>query len=192
MHDTLHVLRIKGRATAGELAAVLGRDPAGVEEELRELAATGAAVERTSGRRPGWLLTAAGRDSAADQLRGTLDDASREQLAASYETFLACNDAVKQVCAAWQSATTDDERFDLLDRLHEVQERVAPALEKAGGAAARFDRYRNRLATALETVPEDPRYLVSPVVDSFHTVWFECHEDFLLSLGRSRSEEGSF
>ena len=33
--------------------------------------------------------------------------------------------------------------------------------------------------------------MVSPAVDSYHTVWFEAHEDFLLTLGRTREQKGS-
>lgn len=192
MHDVLHVLRIKGRATAAEIAAGTGRDVGEVEDQLRALGEQGLAVERTGGRRPGWLLNGAGRERAAAQLAEGLDDTTRDQLAEPYATFLGCNDAVKQACAGWQTATADDDRFELLDTLGELNEQVGPALEKAGDAAARFHRYRARLDAALQRAPDDPRYVVSPVVDSYHTVWFECHEDFLLSLGRSRAEEGSF
>ncbi len=43
----------------------------------------------------------------------------------------------------------------------------------------------------MEKIEDDPRYFVSPLVDSYHSVWFECHEDFLLTLGRTRAGEGS-
>ncbi len=190
MQEALRALRIKGRATAAELAAVVDTATPDVEAQLRALTDDGLAVERTSGRRPGWLLTAAGRARAEEQL--TQDDSVREALAGPYAAFLRCNDQVKEICTSWQSATGEEQRFEVLDRLHEVHEQVAPSLDKAGATVERFRRYRSRLDAALERVPGDPRYVVSPAVDSYHTVWFECHEDFLLSLGRSRAEEGSW
>ncbi|MFR9806046.1 hypothetical protein ACL02T_27720 [Pseudonocardia sp. RS010] len=192
MDDVLHALRIKGRARAAEVAAVVGRSAEDVEKQLDGFAADGLAVERMSGRRPGWLLTAAGRERAAAQLEQALDATARDQLGDSYSGFLKANDEVKRVCAGWQTTSSDGERFELLDEMHELHDAVAPVLDEAGAVVERFRRYRARLSAALERVPEDPRYMVSPSVDSIHTVWFECHEDFLLSLGRSRAEEGSF
>lgn len=192
MHEVLHALRIKGRASAAEVAHAVGVAAEDVEAAFRELAADGLAVERATGRRPGWLLTTAGRDRADEQVRTAHDETIQGLLAAQYSTFLHCNDQVKQLCASWQTAADEQRRFTLLDDLHELHEQVDPALDKAGEAVDRFHRYRVRLATALERVPDDPRYLVSPIVDSFHTVWFECHEDFLLSLGKSRAQEGSW
>jgi pyruvate,orthophosphate dikinase len=32
-------------------------------------------------------------------------------------------------------------------------------------------------------------YLASPRVDSFHTIWFELHEDLILLADRTREEE---
>jgi hypothetical protein len=56
----------------------------------------------------------------------------------------------------------------------------------------RFGAYARRLEASLDKAATDPRFVVSPAVDSFHTVWFECHEDYLLMLGRSREQEGSW
>ena len=67
--------------------------------------------------------------------------------------------------------------------------RIVP--QARAGIVERFGRYGDRLSVALEKLDEDPRYFVSPQVDSYHTVWFECHEDFLLTLGRTRRGEGS-
>ena len=65
------------------------------------------------------------------------------------------------------------------------------SLNRAGEVSPRFTRYGERLSEALEQVETDPRFMVSPAVDSYHTVWFEAHEDFLLTLGRTREAEGS-
>jgi hypothetical protein len=192
MYDTLHALRIKGRATPPEIALVLGADAGTVEEQLRAMAAEGLAVERTTGRRPGWMLSAAGRERHGEEHAAQITADAKDGLAEHYQGFLAVNDRVKGACTSWQSATDDDHRFELLEELREVQEAVAPVLARSGAVVPRFAVYGDRLATALARVEEDPRYVVSPLVDSYHTVWFECHEDFIVTLGRSRSEEGSW
>ena len=35
----------------------------------------------------------------------------------------------------------------------------------------------------------DQRFVASPRVDSYHSVWFELHEDLILLAGRTRAEE---
>jgi len=53
--------------------------------------------------------------------------------------------------------------------------------------------HSRRLAAAMERLREgDERYFTGVTVDSFHTVWFECHEDLIQTLGRERIAEGSF
>jgi DNA-binding Lrp family transcriptional regulator len=192
MDEVLHALRVKGRATVGELAAALDLPADDIERRLRALEAEGTALERAAGRRPGWMLTSAGRDAHA---QSTLDDVPadlRGQLVEPYRGFLRVNDRIKEVCTVWQTTGDAERRLDLLGELHELHSRAAPVLERAGAALPRFARYGQRLASALERAGEDPRFVVSPQVDSYHTVWFECHEDFLVTLGRSRHQEGSW
>ncbi|MCK9248311.1 MAG: hypothetical protein M0P31_04955 [Solirubrobacteraceae bacterium] len=189
--DVLHALRVKGIATAASLAAALGVDEAPVAAALARLAEADHAFERPSRKRPGWVVSESGRDAHAAWLRGSIDDATRERLDAEYQGFLAVNAEVKGLSAKWQSATDDAARFDITERLEEAHDRTVPALERAGAVVARYGRYPVRLAEALAKIDEDPRYFVSPRVDSYHNIWFECHEDFLLTLGRTRAEEGS-
>ena len=99
---------------------------------------------------------------------------------------------MKDLCARWQATDDDGDRFEVMDELHEVQDQVAPSLTSAGEVVPRFGAYAIRLAAALDRAAEDHRFVVSPSVDSYHTVWFECHEDYLLMLGRSREQEGSW
>ncbi len=47
-----------------------------------------------------------------------------------------------------------------------------------------------RLDNALARVQAgDFDWFTTPVIDSFHTVWFELHEDLLSTLGIERSKE---
>ncbi len=192
MDELLHALRIKGRATAEEFAAVLEAAPAAIKERLSALAADGLAIERAAGRRPGWMLSPAGRDAHAAQAQNDVTAQARARLVAEYTGFLAINEQAKHICTTWQTTSDDARRAELLAELHEIHGRVGPVLARSGEVVPRFGRYGARLATALERAGRDPRYVVSPLLDSYHTVWFECHEDFLVTLGRSRHEEGSW
>jgi pyruvate,orthophosphate dikinase len=57
-------------------------------------------------------------------------------------------------------------------------------------SVARYARYLARLDRAARLAADgDPRYVASPRVDSYHSVWFELHEDLILLSGRTRAEE---
>ena len=58
---TLHVLKIKGRASVEEVAASTSSTPEEAAELLSQFAADELVVERTGGRRPGWMLSPTGR-----------------------------------------------------------------------------------------------------------------------------------
>lgn len=191
MSETLHALRVKGVASPEALALATGLEADAVLAELRELEAAGLVIERPSKRRPGWVLTEPGRAHHAEWLAASRDRDVVAELAGPYSRFLSVNGEVKAVSARWQAAASDAERVDLVESVEGLHRRAEPAFEGAAALIGRFGRYRDRLETALAMLDEDPSYFVSPRVDSYHTVWFECHEDFLLTLGRTRSEEGS-
>ena len=53
----------------------------------------------------------------------------------------------------------------------------------------RFANYSAKLIKALEKSEDGELEWVSDAkLDSYHTVWFELHEDLLRLLGRSREE----
>lgn len=192
MSQVMQALRLKGRATAEELATSLGTDVAEVADELSRMAGDHLVVERTTGRRPGWMLTGDGREAYDASLQETRTPEVVERLTETYSAFLQCNQSVKDKCATWQATTDDAARFGLIEDLTDICEQVTPSLSSAGKVVPRFGAYAQRLADSLDKAADDPRFAVSPVVDSFHTVWFECHEDYLLMLGRSREQEGSW
>lgn len=191
MSEVLHAVRIKGVASEDSLAIATGLDPTAIEAALRELEAQELVVRRPSKRRPGWVVTAAGRERHASWLADAHGADQIERLEEPYAGFLAVNHEVKGLAARWQGASEDSARFELIEAIEDAHAKAVPALDGAAAAVERYGRYRDRLGVALERLDFDPGYFVSPRVDSYHTVWFECHEDFLLTLGRKRAEEGS-
>ena len=191
MDELLHALRVKGLATPEALAAVTGIAVEEITAGLARLAAAEHALERAVGKRPGWVITAAGRDRHSEDLAAASAPLAAA-LAPVYDRFLHHNDPVKALCTRWQRVTDDADRFELLEELAEIHALAGRVLADAGTVVARFGRHGDRLGSALDRAPDDPRYVVSPLVDSYHQVWFECHEDFLLTLGRDRADEGSF
>jgi hypothetical protein len=54
----------------------------------------------------------------------------------------------------------------------------------------RYGSYGDRLDAAIDRARSgETAYVDRPLVDSYHTVWFELHEDLLATLGLDRSQE---
>ena len=76
--------------------------------------------------------------------------------------------------------------------LGELDDKVQPICADLGAALERFAAYGGRLAEALGKVRAgDVDWFTKPMIASYHTVWFELHEDLLATLGIDRSAEGS-
>jgi hypothetical protein len=59
-----------------------------------------------------------------------------------------------------------------------------------GALLDRFGRYEDRLSAAVARVEAgDHDWFTKPLIDSYHTVWFELHEDLLSTLGKERASE---
>lgn len=193
----LHALRCTGFASAGRVAAAAGFDEADVESLLIDLAVAGL-VTHEAGDFGGWGVTEAGR--AADAARGAREIAAtgtRPAVVAAYERFLPLNQELLDLCGAWQMRSIDgvamandhtDAAYDdrVLDRLGAFHGRAAAVLADLAAALPRFGRYRDRLAHALSRARAGALDHVTDSMASYHTVWFELHEDLLTTLGIPR------
>jgi hypothetical protein len=199
----LHALRLKGFAEDDVIAGVTGLDVDDVTTILKDLAGDDLAVRR-DGRVSGWSLTPGGRSThatlAADELAAA---GARDTVKGAYERFLAINQEMLSVCTAWQLRDVDgsqaindhtDAAYDqsVIARLMGIHDRVRPVAVDLRDAMARFGGYGGRLRDALEkVVGGEHEWFTKPVIDSYHTVWFELHEDLLSTLGIERASEGA-
>lgn len=168
------------------------------EPTFADLAAEGLAARR-DGRVAGWMLTKDGREAHAaavtDELAASGAGPAIEE---AYQGFLAVNPELLRVCTDWQlrdGAVNDhgDAGYDtrVVKRLEEVHARAVPVLDDLAAALQRLASYEPRLSNALDRVRSgDYEWFTRPLLDSYHTVWFELHEDLLVTLGRSRGDEG--
>ena len=197
----LHALRLTSLAPVELVAARVDLPAEVVAAELAEAAAAGWAVERT-GRLAGWSLTTTGRSESQRLLGIELDELGvRGVVEASYARFLTVNGRFLDVCTRWQLREVDGESvpndhadpshdaavIEDLGTLHVV---VVGVVDDVGRHLSRFDRYRRRFEYAFDRVrADDVEWFTKPLIDSYHTVWFELHEDLLATLGRTRSSE---
>ena len=78
----------------------------------------------------------------------------------------------------------------VLGELEAVATVAGPVCEQLGGTLERLAGYGPRLAEARARVRAgETDWLTSPVIDSYHTVWFELHENLLMTLGIERGQE---
>jgi hypothetical protein len=193
----LHALRCIGFAGLERVATATGLPEADVESELIDLAVAGL-VGRVAGDFGGWGLTDAGRTADAEQIAAELDAAgTRTAVAAAYDDFLVLNPELLDLCAAWQTRSVDggaainehvDPAYDarVLDRLTDFDRRAEVVCAALSAALPRFGRYRVRLADALARARSGALEHVTDSTASYHTVWFQLHEDLLATLGIPR------
>ncbi|HWN34653.1 MAG TPA: hypothetical protein VNP03_18010 [Pseudonocardia sp.] len=192
----LQALRLKGRATAADIGSVTGASAGEVGPALAELAAAGHCAQAMDR----YKLTRPGRDRLGELLaaeRATLDQGA---LADAYRDFEAPNSAFKQLVTDWQlkdGATPNDHadaEYDakIVHRLGELHEGFRPLVDRLVGLAPRLTPYPGRFGSALARVRAgEHTWLARPMIDSYHTVWFELHEDLIGLAGRSRAAEAA-
>ncbi|MGF6886143.1 pyruvate,orthophosphate dikinase [Nocardia sp. GAS34] len=190
----LRLIGVKGRVRAEAAAASLGGAQDELTARLEDLAGRALCVATPAGVR----LTPEGRTELEIQLaqeRSALDPVALE---AAYDDFCAFNAELKTIVTQWQMrdpATVNDHsdaEYDagVLLRLTDLHERVRPLGSWLGAITPRLARYLTRLDLAVQRIGEgDHAWVARPIMDSYHTVWFELHEDLIGLCGLTRSEE---
>lgn len=197
MHLVLHWVAIKKHATAAVVA-----EASGLAVEL----ATGLLQTATAGGRlleaqGGYALTPAGRMILDNQYSRYYDGLRASQtFLATCERFERINLELKQLITDWQTVEVggqrvrndhSDAQYDagILDRLGALHERFEPLLAQLIAGLPRLAIYRHKLEHALAEAEAGRTQWVSDArLESYHTVWFELHEDLLRILGRKRDE----
>ena len=155
-------------------------------------------AERVAG---AYRLTARGKLRALDLFTADREAMGATRAEAALDAFHPIDLRVKDAVTGWQvrAGTAEptlndhaDARYDaeVLDRLSALHADTIAWLAPLASALPRLDRYRGRLNRALHLARAgDGRFVASPRVDSYHTVWFELHEDLIRLAGRRRADE---
>ena len=195
--DAIRVLAIKGFAGPDALAVGLrtGQDEAAAL--LDRLVSDGLAEIAVGSFR----LTADGRAVGSELIA---EDGARWGTAralAALDAFIVLDGRMKETVTAWQTreakgAMTFNDHSDaaydaiVLASLAALHADADAWLAPLVGDLPRLDGYRQRLdQAAAQATGGDGRYVASPRVDSYHSVWFELHEDLIRLTGRTRAEE---
>lgn len=199
MPRVLYALRTKGMAEVDAVAHATGLTEDQAVGALDELGERGWARYRDGNRSKGWMLLGEGRAEAERLATAEMEDSGqRTAVLGLYEAFKVLDPELKQVCTDFQirgDQTLNDHAdsdYDaaVIARLAEINRRVQPIMAGLTEALGRFGHYGPRLDFALsQVVGGDINWFTKPSLDSYHEVWFELHEDLLVSLGIDRAAE---
>ncbi|HEY9304298.1 MAG TPA: MarR family transcriptional regulator [Mycobacterium sp.] len=185
----LQAVRLKGRVSLDVLASTLDEDVASTVDELTR---SGLLVDG-----PVVRLSPEGRVRLGELLEAERRLVDTAALTALYSDFRAVNAEFKALVTDWQVKdgapnAHDDAEYDaaVVGRLDGVHDRVMPIVAAAAAQVPRLGRYSAKLQAALDHVHAgETLWLSRPLMDSYHTVWFELHEELILAAGLTRESE---
>ena len=196
-HLVMHGLAIKKHATPEAVAGIVGLDVGDVRAALGKLVEAKRVVE-AHGK---YLLAPAARMALdAEYSRLYEDVRANPDFVAGYEAFERLNVSLKQLITEWQTVdvrgqgvpndhTSKGYDDKIIDRLGDLHERAEDALDRLARALPRLSIYRDKLGKALEKSEDGAIEWVSDAkIESYHTLWFELHEDLLRLMRREREE----
>lgn len=196
-HLALHGLAVLRAATAAEVARRMAMDPRETEAVLA-LAATHGRVVPAGDRL--MLAPLARLALAADYSRTCATLRVDARFTAAVAEFEVVNRDLKALMTQWQTRTVGgtalpndhadaDRDARIIDRLGRFHDRVTPLLDRLAGCVPRLAVYRDRLLAALERAEDGDIAFVSDIgCESYHTLWFDLHEDLLRLSGTERQE----
>jgi len=196
--DVLGVMAIKGFVSAESVARAIVTDPARVADLLDDLTADGHA----EGSGPMIRLSTTGNRLADEILHGEQTRLGPKVAGEALDSFLTLDHRAKSIITRWQLKESPDGTMTANDHskpdydeavitdLSTLTIEVGTWLEPLLADLTRLQRYRTRLDTAMEHIRDgDHRFMASPIVDSYHSVWFEIHEDLIRLAGSTRADE---
>jgi hypothetical protein len=197
----LHTLRLRGFVDADIVSAACRLPEPLVDGVLGGLAERGFVTHR-DGRIRGWSLTKDGRAGGERLLAEELDQIGcRTVVRDAYDRFRQINEPFLECCTRWQLREVngtmrpnahehrgyDETILADLDRLDDTVQVICTDL---AAVLARFGHYNGRFAVARVRVHDGEHdWFTKPMIDSYHAVWFELHENLLATLNIERASE---
>lgn len=193
-------LALKGMATADAVADLLGVASDVAADTLAGLVEQGHASEGPGDR---FLLTPDGT-AAVEAAYEAESVGARPVIEAQLERFHDLNLRFKEVVTAWQMRDVDgesvmndhtDPTYDgqVIDQLAaEIHGGICEVLDGICETVHRLEAYRARFEVALAALRGgDQEMMAHPLRDSYHTLWFELHEELIRLSGRNRADEAA-
>ena len=195
--QAMHGLAIKKFGSAAAVADALNGAESDVQAGLDQAVGEGLAMAAKGA----FMLTPKGQKALAAEYP-TQFATLRENAAfvTGYGKYEIINNELKQLITDWQTMIVagdtvpndhSNAEYDekIIAKLGDLHERAEPMLAGLAAALPRLSRYADRLNAALDKAESGELNFVSGAkIDSYHTVWFELHEDLLRILERKRDD----
>lgn len=195
----VRALFVKGFATLELLAPALRTSPELLGPSLSSLTGDGLVTETN-----GMLsLTDPGKALGTELVTADRTDWGADNAVAALDDFVALDKRVKVVVTAWQMREVDGEQVlndhtdaaydeSVLADLTTLHGEARAWLEPLTAGLGRLQLYAARLEEAMTRIAAGGHdFIASPRVDSYHTIWFELHEDLIHLAGRTRADEAA-
>ena len=187
--STTAVLRVIGLAGQAELATV-ARNSGCTADAATAIVQDAEVAELVVAGPRGYRLTADGRAQVTDALaaeRAALDPAVTLEL---YERFGAIDKNFKELVTEYQLSDAPTRFSWAVAGMSDVHPAVQELVARATELVPRLAPYCTRFDGAMEHLQRgDEKYLVSVTLDSYHTIWFQFHEELIEMAGRARADE---
>jgi hypothetical protein len=196
-HLALHGLAIKKHAKASDIAGLVGLESDRVEALLNAAVQHGRA-QAADGR---FVLTPLARVALEASYSGHFANIRADaDFMEAFEAFEVVNLQLKGAITDWQTMTVGGQQVPndhsdlehdekIIGRIGDCHERVDAILKRLERQIPRLGYFRRKLLIALEKAEDGAFEWVSDVrIESYHTLWFELHEDLLRIVGRTRQE----
>lgn len=186
--ELARTVQLKGLCTPERAAAALSTALPRVEELMQGHETLFRPTPR------GVVLTPEGRSWLTEQLLAERAMVDTRAFEAAYEQFMDLNHQFKRLVSEWQVASqagaSDADWNALVAAIGTIDGRLQPLVAGAAKQVARLASYVARFDHALAAMGDGDRsMLASPLKDSYHTVWFEYHEELITLSGRDRAAE---
>ena len=196
-HLVLHGLGIKKYSRPEAIASLIAV-PVERVRKLIEDGVTKGTVTEVGGR---FVLSPTARVSLqANHGRFFAALRSNQAFRGAYLDFERVNNDLKALITDWQTikiggkvvandhsnASHDEQVMKRVAKLHDQADRI---LKSMGKVLPRMLVYQQKLEEALDKAESGQTEWISDAkIESYHTVWFELHEDLLCIMGERRSE----
>lgn len=181
---TLRIVARKGIVATSTVASSLDISESDAARTLRQLIEQGLCQCISSG----YAVTPAGTRQLACVLAGEQGSLDTKRWKTCLAQFDVLDARVKQIVSLHQNGDRTVEATTAgLDELYHRE--LLPLLAQLRVQVPRLTIYSTRFAAALAGIRSgDIAWIAHPLRDSFHTIWFELHQDILDLSGQERSQ----
>lgn len=177
---------MEGIAETEAVVSATGHPEAAVVDTLEALEAEGYVEEEGF-----WYLTDAGEERLSEVCRGRFDADGLAAVRELLDEFEALDGRMKALAGEWQDLDESARGADAppVEDLVSLQADLEALFDDLDAETRSvYEPYLASLSAAVDRLRDgETAYFTATDVESYHTVWFELHDDLLRTLGEERS-----